>query len=574
MSSSAETSPPRAGSYILISSSTAALDAPAPAADESARVFGSRPRLFFFLPLLAALDVATTLTLGILVLNQLAKHDEPAAHILGGPLSHDPVMTSSLPGRTDPRLDDAAWERRKIVLLVIVFSIARAFSYGIVGFSIRIRQLGVTVAAISILSTLFYVSVANLLFQARPKPGIVDKRSNSWSGVLASDAWRWPDAFRHFEPTMPILVGVQMAFTLFEWILYIAIVGVKIPPGGNPVEAKRWARDLADDPQYRRGADMHSLYLSDDGHDQDITEEVRQPLEHHDAQDGGELQEVRTQLSSPISNLSCRGKSDGSDQPLLGASSSTPRGYGSTLADPKTPQGPGSVRSVRSPVALQQHGMSRSSSALSGLYSRSPGTAELGPADRYEEVLADDDDDEDEQDGEGDEVAEGSDPDDIIDITPNRAVARKEARLRLARAALPARRASGGTLSTLNLFGGGGGSTNGSSGDAVSTRTGGGGTGGAGIFSDEAGSPLGRNAREGDVSRPALLSVATSDEASRGESLAADPSIQSSNSMTLPSSSSTRTASTRASSFKDRKFKLPKWIKRGSKKSRSTDHDV
>ena len=52
------------------------------------------------------------------------------------------------------------------------------------------------------------------------------------------------------------------------------------------------------------------------------------------------------------------------------------------------------------------------------------------------------------------EDEEGSDPDDIIDITPNRAVARKEARLRLARAALRERRVSGSTLSTLNMFGG------------------------------------------------------------------------------------------------------------------------
>lgn len=570
MSSTTQTSPPRAGSYILVSS-TADLDEPATISGEVPRSSGSRPRLFFLLPLFAALDVATALTLGILVLTQLSKHDEPAMHIMSKVPHHDASLTLSSLDPANSNSDNAAWERRKIVVLVMAFSVARACAYAIVGFSKRIRQLGVTVAAISILSTLFYVSVANLLFQARPKPSVLDTPHFSWSSIFASDRWSWPDAFRHFEPTMPILVGAQMAFTLLEWILYIAIVGVKVPPGGNRAQAKRWARDLAQDPQFQRGVDAQSLYPSDDGQEAPAAETEHSAEASH-AHDVADLEQAQAQLSSPISNLSRGGQADGSEQPLLGASPTTPRGYGSILTEPRTPQAQGSVRSARSPAAAPSQGMSRSASARSGLYSKSPGAAELGVDGRHAEALEDDDDDDDEhRDGEGDGEAEGSDPDDIIDITPNRAVARKEARLRLARAALPERRASGGTLSTLSIFGGG--AAGGSSGDAASSRYDGGGAQGAGVFSDEAGSPIARINRA-ETSAAPLLTVDASDESTRGESAAADTSIQSSNSMTLPSSSSTRTISTRASSFKDRKFKLPKWIKRGSKKGRMTDHDV
>ena len=496
-------------------------------------------------------------------------------------------MISSTHQTAKPHLDQAAWERRKIVILVVAFSIARACAFAIVGISKRIRQLGVTVAAISILSALFYVSVANLLFQARSKPDTLATAPFSWTRLISPDEWHWLDAFRHFEPTMPILVGAQMAFTLFEWILYISIVGVKIPPGGNRAEAKRWARNLADDPYFQRGVDAHSLYASEDGREavqgeeQEAQEDFAassRDVEDPDEPEGAELEQAQALLSLSVSNLSPRGQADGSDQPLLGASPSTSRGYGSTLTEPRTPQGPsqahsaqlqGSVRSARSPAAAappSARGMSRSSSARSDLYLRSPGAAELGAAtaaghgDAIEDDDDgdDDDDDDDEPAEEGDEEAEGSDPDDIIDITPNRAVARKEARLRLARAALPERRASGGTLSTLGLFGGGGGA---GSSDGLSNRNAASARG-PNVFSNEAGSPLGRNARQDDAPA-ALLSIATSSD--RGANTAADTSVQSSTSMTLPSSSSTHTTSTRASSLKDRKFKLPKWMKPNSK---------
>ncbi len=173
-------SPPRAGSYVLVSSS-APLDDSAAASDDARLDTRFRPKLFFLLPLVAALDVAVAITLGVLVLRQEAQHHDPPSHHP----HHDPVMFSSSFVSSHVQLDEAAWERRKIVLLVVAFSITRALAYAMVGFSKRIRQLGVTIAAISILSTLFYVSIANLLFQARRKPDTLEAPLPFWSSLVS-----------------------------------------------------------------------------------------------------------------------------------------------------------------------------------------------------------------------------------------------------------------------------------------------------------------------------------------------------------------------------------------------------
>lgn len=586
-SSQERPSPPRAGSYILVSSSSPQDDSTSAPDDETGPIYRSvRPRFFFLLPIVAFLDSAFAVMLGILILQQEAKHTPSGS--TSPPLSLDPILLSPLSGKlpdTSPTpIDDAAWERRKIVLTVIAFSVTRACAYAIIGISKRIRELGVTVAAISILSTLFYVSIANLLLQARPKP---DGNLGLHSFLTVLKDWHRPDAFKNTEPTMPILVGAQMALTLFEWVLYIAVVGVKIPPGGNSAEAKRWARGLAEDAGYQHGVEARSLYPSD-GEDENEEEHLEEGEEERErcsstgtsrcnswqtnTQEEGDLEQARASLAFPISNISrnhvttstVAGEADGSNQPLLGASPA--RGYGSTLASPRTPRGPsqssstsqshGSVRSKRS-----AHAMIRSASNRSGMFSRSPGAAELGAASPH--ALQDGEDD-DGRDEDGEEEAERSDPDDIIDITPNRAVARKEARLRLARAALPERRASGGSLSTLNIFG--------ADGPPSASK----GARGPGVFSDEAGSPLGRrNSKDHDERTATLTTVATTTSAApvvpNAANLSRSLSTSRHPSSLLPSSSSTRTmsSSTTRGSKEGRKFKLPKWLKPGGSKNRS-----
>jgi hypothetical protein len=521
MSATAHPARPRATSYILVSSANP--DEPQDSnfpSENNAPPPRLRPRFYFLLPLVAVLDIALAIVLGVLVLRQEARrrsHPDNAA-----------------------QLDDAAWERRKIVVAVVVFSVARAAAYAIVGISRRIRQLGVTVAAMSILSTLFYVSVANLLFQARPKPDVPDAGLLSWSAMpILAHPWHWPEAFRHFVPTMPILVDSQQALTLFEWILYIAVVGVKVPPGGNPITAKRWQRNLAQDPDFQRGVDAQSLY-------------------HSDVEDGQPEEQDSTPAAASVHTHQARDASaasthddpaDASSRPLLATSPARPYGYGSTASEPRTP--PTDAAAHLSPAAQTAQGMSRSASSRSGMYSRSPGAAELGMSSHRGSAMIGDDSGEISEDHDDDEQGENSDPDDIIDITPNRAVARKEARLRLARAALPERRASVGTLSTLNIFGGHASGDN--SGSEAQPR---GAARAPGVLADEAGSPLARTAQHDDGMPATLMTAAPSSE-----------SRHASASQLLPSSSSTRSASTRTSSAsKDRKFKLPKWMKPGRKK--------
>ncbi|KAI3486506.1 hypothetical protein L1887_49907 [Cichorium endivia] len=522
MSATAHPARPRATSYILVSSANP--DEPQDSnfpSDSNAPPPRLRPRLLLFssrwLPCL-------TLRWRLFLVCSCCARKRVAARILT--MQHSSTMP--------------AWERRKIVVAVVVFSVARAAAYAIVGISRRIRQLGVTVAAMSILSTLFYVSVANLLFQARPKSDVPDAGLLSWSAMLIlAHPWHWPEAIRQFVPTMPILVGSQQALTLFEWILYIAVVGVKVPPGGNPITAKRWQRNLAQDPDFQRGVDAQSLY-------------------HSDVEDGQLEEQDSTPAAASVHTHQARDASaasthddpaDASSRPLLATSPARPYGYGSTASEPRTP--PTDAAAHLSPAAQTAHGMSRSTSSRSGMYSRSPGAAELGMSSQRGSAIIGDDSGEISEDHDDDEQGENSDPDDIIDITPNRAVARNEARLRLARAALPERRASGGTLSTLNIFGGHASGDN--SGSEAQPR----GTARApGVFADEAGSPLARTAQH-DHHVPTSLTTAAPSSESRHASA----------SQLLPSSSSTRSASTRTSSAsKDRKFKLPKWMKPGRKK--------
>lgn len=271
---------------------------------------------------------------------------------------------------------------------------------------------------------------------------------------------------------MSVLVGVEIGWTMLEWVLFIAVVGVRVQPRGR-------GRRLSEE---GRGVQTRSLYDEDE--------------EEGEGEAGKDVAEQEGErLPSPISLHS----PEETSKPLLGTSPHTPRGYGSTLVTPKTPQG-GSIRK-------------------SGSFSRSPSAAELGPNDDPADISTDLDPDE-------ESGAEGSDPDDIIDITPNRVVARKEARLRLARAALPVRRASVGTLGTISIFSAEGAGR------------------GSGLFSDEMGSPVARHAPvQAEVQRESLVGG----------------SRQSSTSF-LPSNASTRTVSTRGSG-KERKFRLPKWMK-------------
>lgn len=462
-----------------------------------------KPRCSMLLPLLALVDGLATISLGTVVYGQeLHSHDRAKSPEL-----------QSMPTHAASR------ERQKVILVVVAVSLARVCAYAMVGFSRDIRQQGVLVAAMSVLSSLFYVSIANMLFQARSKH---DRDDPARHRPYDHDRWHWTHAFRHVHPTLAILLGMELALTFVEWIVYIAVVGVRLPPGSSSVRAKRWARSVFKKPSYQHSAETQYLTASDPEVLAQAERDQNEPDLHGDA-------------SSPLCNIS-PGHSDTST-----AAGRKVSGYGTMLDEPRTPPShrysrfdTNSEPSSRYSLPATQIG-----SRQSELYARSPDSAELGP----DRSLANDADDSmtsgDLGSEEEDEVV--SDPDDIVDVTPNRKVARQEARLRLAHAALPGRRPSGGALAGLNLFGASSSSSTPLKPSQWNSTN---------VF-DSPGSHK-------QVSQnSAQLPISTSSGAFSISSMAPSASSDS----VFPASSGANTPSSSRSSFKYKKLRLPKWIK-------------
>ncbi|EPQ30202.1 uncharacterized protein PFL1_02318 [Pseudozyma flocculosa PF-1] len=532
----------RSTSYVLVSSSLP--DPPTPPTYDSPTP-RRHPRYYYLLPALAALDCVSTCVLAFLLCQQQA----PSGG--GGPGGDVPSSPGTggggAGGGTGSPKDPAApyWDRQRLILAVTAVAIARGCTFAIVGFSKRIRELGVIVAAICILSALYNVSVANILFQARGKPDIVSPPvprpttspnatyalarpdglaaltvvGQPQSRLLTSTIVMISTASVHLAPTMAFLISTQMAFTLAEWMLYIGIVGVRVPPGGNPVKAKRWARTLARDSRYRDGADAASLYVTDSDNDGDEEQEE----DDDDVEDAhAESETAALSQDDDRRNVSRRGASSASESRSLhqvprdneGSRPTSPflspqgqqkptslkataadertllqspqRGYGAAGAKSTTPQrqrkqsqeliGRGSMRGHRVTTPTPRSPTVPFPSARD-----SPRTAELGlvgrrieDMDGFEGRRGDGNDDDDDD----------LDPDDIIDISSDRRLSRHASRRRLALAAHPERRVSGGALSGLTL--GLGSSGSGGAAHALSKplgiALGSGGGGGVGLF--------------------------------------------------------------------------------------------
>ncbi|CAD6973351.1 unnamed protein product [Tilletia controversa] len=58
-------------------------------------------------------------------------------------------------------------------------------------------------------------------------------------------------------PVLPLFTAQQLLFTVLEWAAFIAVVGVRLPPGRNPIQARRWARSLQT--HHAEGVDARSL---------------------------------------------------------------------------------------------------------------------------------------------------------------------------------------------------------------------------------------------------------------------------------------------------------------------------
>ncbi|CAO1622883.1 unnamed protein product [Sympodiomycopsis kandeliae] len=121
---------------------------------------------------------------------------------------------------------------QKIVSLAIAILGAgamRCMTISVVAIGNKTDQLGLTVAAICALSVLITVSVFNLLFQ---------------SGML----FYLPEQIHLPEPTLSLLTSTSLVFTLVEYVAYVLVVGIRVPPNGVSAarmrEARRWKRGV------------------------------------------------------------------------------------------------------------------------------------------------------------------------------------------------------------------------------------------------------------------------------------------------------------------------------------------
>lgn len=222
------------------------------------------------------------------------------------------------------------------------------------------------------------------------------------------------------------MAGIQLALTLVEWISYIAVVGVRVPPGPSRLRAARWARELrASDVQ---GLDVRSVY------DETFVE---------DEDDGEDDEDLDAEEEE-------RAEAEGQLAGEAGFSHSATRsGSGHFYAEPEEVDRD-IERGPRTPEASSSGSVLRASSALGRSGSRTTSADDGGHAFEGHSTIAQNERDGRDSDGEDDAEGEedlSADPDDIVDITPNRALSRQASRRRLALAAHPNRSSS--TWSTI-----------------------------------------------------------------------------------------------------------------------------
>ncbi|KAE8217619.1 hypothetical protein CF319_g8333 [Tilletia indica] len=195
------------------------------------------PRFRLFLPALALVDLLISLALCAIAYEQYA-HPEP---------DRDGAQA-------------AAHAAQRLAISLFACSVFRTTVLTGVGFSKQTRSMGVLIAATCLLSVLFVMSVANMLLEAHA----LRSASSSLQRVIIPAVLAIPEIhFGLFKvpelpvPVLPLFILQQLLFTVFEWAAFIAVVGVRLPPGRNPIQARRWARTLQQ--HHGDGVDARSL---------------------------------------------------------------------------------------------------------------------------------------------------------------------------------------------------------------------------------------------------------------------------------------------------------------------------
>ncbi|CAD6911870.1 unnamed protein product [Tilletia caries] len=201
------------------------------------------PRFRLFLPVLALVDLLVSLSLCAIAYEQYS-HSEL-----------DPGEGDD--GGAAPR--EAA---RRLAVSLLACSVFRTTVLTAVGFSKQTRSMGVLIAATCLLSILFVMSIANMLLEAH---ALRSATSNPPAAFLPPTPFSTPQLHygHHLRipalplPVLPLFTAQQLLFTVLEWAAFIAVVGVRLPPGRNPIQARRWARSLQT--HHAEGVDARSL---------------------------------------------------------------------------------------------------------------------------------------------------------------------------------------------------------------------------------------------------------------------------------------------------------------------------
>lgn len=215
----------------------------------------SRPRFWYLLPLIAFIDIAVELAVGAPLIAHLRDHGRGTP---GGGHS---------PGHGHPK--GSPWESGRAVSLVATIlgvALMRATTISVVGIGNKTDQLGLIIAGVCALSALVLVSVFNLLFQS----GVLLRRSDDQilhtTMIFAAQWW---------TPSLTLLTSIGLVFTVFEYVLYVLVVGIRVPPGGGGIgrmqQVRRWKRGLRETAAAQEEGDERDWIVA-------ITETDRPPV--------------------------------------------------------------------------------------------------------------------------------------------------------------------------------------------------------------------------------------------------------------------------------------------------------
>ncbi|CAO1612662.1 unnamed protein product [Jaminaea pallidilutea] len=215
----------------------------------------SRPRFWYLLPLIAFIDITVEIAVGAPLIAHLRDHGRGTP---GG---------GHRPGHGHPK--GSPWESGRAVSLVATIlgvALMRATTVSVVGIGNKTDQLGLIIAGVCALSALVLVSVFNLLFQS----GVLLHRSDDQmlhTTMISAAQW--------WTPSLTLLTSIGLVFTVFEYVLYVLVVGIRVPPGGGGIgrmqQVRRWKRGLRETAAAQEEGDEQDWIVA-------ITETDRPPV--------------------------------------------------------------------------------------------------------------------------------------------------------------------------------------------------------------------------------------------------------------------------------------------------------